>query len=178
LGIFLLSACAPAYNPEDDLKQRAIDLAAAYFTIDYENIDYWMEEVIDEPYAAWLRHDNLLVLGKFFEARKVKSSASLISAGKIYQRTNTEGDEVIIWEIVLRIDDPWYEGGPPDPYNTDLDHLYIPWTEGEVTTVYAQSGKSDMVWFTSLIPDQKIGELIELIESQEWLEGKYRAQLQ
>ena len=166
LSLLGLCACSLFRTPEENAKQLAIEMAVAYFTFDYENLDAWMKPVQGEFYYRDFIKDYVLpTLGPYMQENWLESKARLVEIEEYKRGTSQDGAQVIIWKIMLQVTPQWPADGPPLPFGSDYDD--IPWTNGENTTVYASAANQLGVWNVKLLPTSKLKGAVNALESTE-----------
>jgi len=152
LLLLLLTSCSLFRSSEENARQLAIDTAVAYFTFNYEDPEGWMKPVQDEfYYKEFIKNRILPVLAPYLKKYFIKSTASLVSIEELTRGTSSDDSEVILWEIVVQVDPPWPTGDLPEFDRAIGDEL--PWTSGEITTVYAVAASRLGVWNLKLLSE-------------------------
>ena len=140
LVFLLLFASCSSKNVE---KELASGMALSYFTINYRDIGNWLGSYqTSSYYSNFLEKEPMPVLSPYFVDNMVQSSAKLQSIDEYYHKDFEDKEDVTVWKIVLEVNPPWPDDGPPYPFNTGAAQN-IPWTENGKATVYAVTNGDD-----------------------------------
>jgi hypothetical protein len=150
---------SPTQSKENALQKFAVDMALAYFTFDYRDVNSWWSSVQDQTYwEEFIKKEVSPVLIPFLEENRVISKATLVSSEKIFYKKWESGGEEIIWKLDLTVNPPWPGEKPPYPFGQGASN--IPWTNEEETVVYSAAiifdGNTEII----LIPADNIDEVL------------------
>ena len=162
LLLLALSSCSLFLSAEERAEKLAIDTAVAYFTFDYQHPEKWMEEVQDQSYyQEFISSQVLPVLSPYMQKYFIKSTAVFVSVEEYARGVNEENIKMIVWKIDVQVNPVWPGREPPSPL--DQSPTTIPWTNGEVTTVYAAAASSLGVWNVKLVPAGEVDDLLDTL---------------
>ena len=153
----------PTQSKESELEKHAVDMALAYFTFDYRDVNSWWSSVQDQPYwEEFIKEEVSPILMPFLEENRVISKATLVSSEKIFYKKWDNGNEETIWKLNLSVIPPWPGEKPPYPFGQGATN--IPWTDEEETVLYSAAiifdGNTEII----LIPADNIDEALRSLQ--------------
>jgi len=168
LLVLSLSSCSLFLSAEERAQKLAVDTAVAYFSFDYQHPENWMEAVQDQSYyQEFIRSQVLHVLTPYMQKYFIKSTAVFVSVEEYARGVNEENIKMIVWKINVQVNPVWPGRKPPSPL--DQSPTIIPWTDGELTTVYAAAASSLGVWNVKLVPANEVDDVVDTLVAPQGL---------
>jgi hypothetical protein len=163
----MLTSCGNKQLTEEDIQEKAVKIASAYFTYDYSQADQWMNTVKDSNYyTEYIQPDVIPVLGPYMSEHQVKSVPTLLSSDVYSQKDLGNDSQMIVWRLEFNVEPSWPSDGPPPPFNSG-EINGIPWTGENSTIVYAVATYIDNAWSIFLIPSNPIDDAVPSLQTQD-----------